>query len=134
MPGLFEALHELVQPDTGRRQRTGVAFLATGLVFGIAGEREQILALVGVQPERIRDRRQHAGRGPGLAALFQPRVPGQADVGQLGDLFPAQARNPPHPQSVSPTSAGLSRARRERRNAPSSRHRSRTAPGAGPAL
>jgi hypothetical protein len=36
------------------------------------------------------------------------------------------------PQSGSPASAGRSRARRERRNAPSSRRRSRTAPHRGP--
>jgi ABC-type uncharacterized transport system permease subunit len=28
----------------------------TGLVVRVAGEREQVLALVGIQPERIRDR------------------------------------------------------------------------------
>jgi len=66
-------------------------------LIGVAGECEQVLALVGIQPERIGDCRQHTGRGPGLAALLQPRVPGQTDVGELGDLFPAQARDPPHP-------------------------------------
>ena len=94
--GWFEAVHERIQPGTGRRGCTGVVVPATGLVFRVAGEREQVLALVGIQPERIRDRRQHTGRGPGLAALLQPRVPGQTDVGELGDLFPAQTRNPPH--------------------------------------
>jgi hypothetical protein len=79
------------------RTRHGVVLPATGLVFGVAGEREQVLALVRIQPERIRDRGQHTGRGPGLAALLQPRVPGQADVRELSDLFPAQAGNPPHP-------------------------------------
>jgi hypothetical protein len=127
----FEALHERVQPGAGRRGCTGVIFPAAGLVFGVAGECEQVLALVGIQPESIRDRGQHTGRGLGLAALLQPRVPGQADIGELGDLFPAQTRNPPYPQSASPTSAGLSRARRERRNAPCSRRRSRTAPRTG---
>src|SRR6266516_4847326 len=69
------------------RQRgcTGVVLPATGLVFGVAGEREQVLALVGIQPKRIRNRGQHTGRRPGLAALLQPRVPGQTDVGELGD-------------------------------------------------
>jgi hypothetical protein len=94
--GWFEALHERVQPGTGQRGCTGVVLPATRLVFGVAGECEQVLALVGIQPERIRDRGQHAGRGPGLAALLQPRVPGQADVGELGNLFPAQTRDPPH--------------------------------------
>ena len=41
---------------------------ATGLVFGVAGECEQVLALAGIQPERIRNRDQHTGRGPGLAS------------------------------------------------------------------
>ena len=93
--GWFEAVHERVQPGTGRGERT--VRPATSLVVEVAGEGEQVLALVGVEPERIRDRRQHAGRGPGLAALFQPRVPGQAHVGELGDLLPAQARDPAHP-------------------------------------
>ena len=95
--GWFEVVHERVQSETGRRGCTDVVLPATGLVFGVAGECEQVLALVGIQPERIRYRGQHTGRGPGLAALLQPRVPGQADVGELGDLFPAQTRDPPHP-------------------------------------
>jgi hypothetical protein len=68
---------------------------ATGLVFGVAGECEQVLALAGIQPERIRNRRQHTGRGPGLAALLQPRVPGHADTGELCDLLTAQAGGAP---------------------------------------
>ena len=129
--GWFEALHERVQPGTRRRGCAGVVLPAAGLVFGVAGECEQALALVGIQPERIGDRGQHTGRGPGLAALLQPRVPGQADVGELSDLFPAETPGSAAPPNrPSPTSAGRSRARRERRNAPSSRRRSRTAPRA----
>src|SRR6185503_12787964 len=91
--GRLEAPHERVQRGTGRRGCAEVILRATGLVIGVAGECEQVLALVGIQPERIGDCRQHTGRGPGLAALLQTRVPGQTDVGELGDLFPAQARD-----------------------------------------
>ena len=54
--GRFEAPHERVQPGTGRRRGTSLPLSAAGLVFGIAGQSEQVLALVGIQPERIRDR------------------------------------------------------------------------------
>src|SRR6185503_4903696 len=86
---------EMAYAGAGSKPRTSVS--STGPVVGVAGECEQVLALVGIQPERIRDCRQHTGRGPGLATLLQPRVPDQTDVGELGDLFPAQARDPPHP-------------------------------------
>ena len=92
--GWFEARHQRVQPGTAGRVRR-CALPAPGLVAGVAGECEQVPAFVGVQPERVGDRGQHTGRGPGLAALLQPRGPGQADVGELGDLFPAQTRDPP---------------------------------------
>ena len=38
---------------------------------------------------------QHVGRRRAAPPLLQPRVPGRADVGALGDLLPAQPRRPP---------------------------------------
>jgi hypothetical protein len=53
---------------------------------------EQMLALGVGQQERGGEAFQHLGRSRAASALFQPGVPGGADVGALGDLFAAQAR------------------------------------------
>jgi hypothetical protein len=51
------------------------------------GEGEQVTTLVHVQAQRVGDRGDHLGRGVNHAALLEPRVPGDTDVGKLSDLL-----------------------------------------------
>ena len=63
-----------------------------GLSGGVrhVGQPVQVLPLGLVELERLGHRAEHLHAGVDRAALFQPRVPGDADPGQLGDLFAAQ--------------------------------------------
>ena len=81
-------------------------------------EQEQVLALDIGQHQRARDPVEHVGRGRAAAALFQPGVPGRADVGALRDLLAAQPRR-------APAARRRSRTRRDRagRAGPSDRRR-----------
>src|SRR5262249_16152954 len=57
-----------------------------------APEQDQVGAFRGSHLEGARDRLEHRGGGPHVAALFQPRVPGGTDPGELCDLLAPQAR------------------------------------------
>jgi hypothetical protein len=57
-----------------------------------AGEREQMRVLVRVELKRPRDRIQYLGRRIDVAALLEPRVPGDADPGELGDFLATEPR------------------------------------------
>ena len=54
-------------------------------------DEEEVLPFDIRQHERARDSIEHVGRRRAAAPLFEPRVPGRADVGALRHLFPAQA-------------------------------------------
>jgi hypothetical protein len=47
--------------------------------------------LVRIEAKRPGQRVDHLFRRRDVPALFQPRVPGEADAGEYGDLFPPQA-------------------------------------------
>jgi hypothetical protein len=51
-----------------------------------------VIALVRVEQQCPGHRVQHLRRGVDVASLLEPRVPGDADAGQRGDLLAAQAR------------------------------------------
>ena len=61
--------------------------------FGRAAEskQEEMLALDIGQHERARDPIEHVGRGRPAAPLFEPCVPGRADIGPLRHFLAAQA-------------------------------------------
>jgi hypothetical protein len=61
---------------------------------GQAGQAPEVPALVGGQLQRAGQGVDHLLRGRDAPALLQPRVPGQADPGDLGDLLAAQAGRP----------------------------------------
>jgi len=54
-----------------------------------------VLTLGSVEPEGARHRVQHLGARVDLAALFQPRVPRDADPREQGNLLAAQPRRAP---------------------------------------
>ncbi|KJK33347.1 hypothetical protein UK23_46515 [Lentzea aerocolonigenes] len=78
------AVEQLPQP----RGDLGSRFLPDR---GDIGEREQVLALVGRQLQRVRQRVEHGAGDPVGAALFEPDDVVDADVGELGQLLAAQA-------------------------------------------
>ncbi len=54
-----------------------------------------MLALSPVQPKGARDRTQHMGTDIDRAPLFEPRVPGDADPRQLGNLLTPESGSTP---------------------------------------
>ena len=60
-------------------------------LVGMAGQAEQVASLDRFQLQDAGDGAQHLRRDADVAALLQPRVPGDAHAGQLGHLLPAQA-------------------------------------------
>jgi hypothetical protein len=48
----------------------------------------------GVQAQGVRQRREHLGRRPNLAALLQPRVPSRSNPREQGDFLTPQPRRP----------------------------------------
>jgi hypothetical protein len=56
---------------------------------------EQIVALGPRKRQRLRNAAQRLGRGLNRAALFDPRTPGHADAGPLGELLAPETRRPP---------------------------------------
>ena len=58
-----------------------------------------------------RARRARCGRRRDVAALLEPRVPGQPHPGELGDLLAPQARRAPRPPASRPTESGVVRSR-----------------------
>ena len=58
---------------------------------GDVGQPEQVRPFGGVEPQHPGDRVEDLDAGVDRAALLQPRVPGDADPGQLGELLAAQA-------------------------------------------
>ena len=52
-------------------------------------------ALGGVEAQDAGERVEHLRRRLDVAALLEPRVPGQPDPGELGDLLAPQARRAP---------------------------------------
>jgi hypothetical protein len=94
-----DALH--VRLDLLRRAAPG--FRSRGVR---AGERVQEGALVVVEAQDARERREHRGRGPD-PALLEPRVVVRRDGCQLRDLFAAKTGDPP----LSPTLRQLDIAR-----------------------
>jgi hypothetical protein len=71
-------------------------------------ELKKLRPLDRIEPEHARQIAENGGRGSNRASLFEPRVPGRADAGQLRDLLTAQAG--------SPTPQTRRQARRGRRN------------------
>jgi hypothetical protein len=63
-----------------------------------AGEREEVRLLVSVELERPRDRVEYLSRRTDIASLLEPRVPGDADTGELRDLLATEPRSPPPPR------------------------------------
>jgi hypothetical protein len=59
------------------------------------GQVEQVLAFDVVELQRLRDRVEHALRGAADVAAFELGVVVEADTGEGGDLFAAQAGHPP---------------------------------------
>ena len=53
-------------------------------------EREQVAALVGLEPESGADPGENLRRGADVAGLLEPGVPLGADPGGGGDLFPPE--------------------------------------------
>ncbi|GAB4095013.1 hypothetical protein GCM10028787_04880 [Brachybacterium horti] len=62
---------------------------------GPAGEHREVASLRGRHPQHPGDRVEHLVRDAGRAPLLEPRVPGGADPGELGDLLAAQAGGAP---------------------------------------
>jgi len=92
----------------------------SGTAAGLAGELEEVAALVVVQMKDARERLQH-GSGCLHTALLESGVGVGADRGERGDLLTAQSGDPAGPPvSGSPTVRGLSSERRFLRNSPSS--------------
>ena len=58
-------------------------------------EQEQVLALDVGQHQGARDAVEHVGRGRAAAPLFEPCVPGRADVGALRHFFAPQSGRSP---------------------------------------
>nr|BFE89091.1 hypothetical protein GCM10020093_116920 [Planobispora longispora] len=83
-------------------------------------EAVEVDPLVGGEAQRVGERGEDLAGGTAVAPLLQPREVLNADPGERGQLGPAQSgvrrREPPG----SPTAAGTTASRRERRNAPSS--------------
>jgi hypothetical protein len=65
-------------------------------------ERVQVLALMRIEPQGIRDRPENAVGWLNIAPLLEPRVPRQADVRELRHLLPPEPRHPPHPPASEP--------------------------------
>jgi hypothetical protein len=88
---------------------------------GAGGEVVQVLVLGVVQAENAGEGVDDGGAGPGFLAAFQAGVVVDADPGEGGEFLAAQpgVRRRPVP-AVSPASAGVTSARRARRNRPSS--------------
>ena len=87
-----------------------------GAGLGLAGDAEQVPALVGGQPQRAGECGQHRRRRVGGAALLEPGEVVDRDAGELGHLLAAQAGRAPASGRRSPTSAGSSRSRHSRRH------------------
>ena len=64
---------------------------------GRTGEAEKVGVLVLVEAQRARDGLQDLLGRVDVAALLEPRVPGDADSGELRDLLAAQPRRPAPP-------------------------------------
>jgi hypothetical protein len=60
----------------------------------VTSETEEMGAFWRLQLERASDARQNLGRHPDVPALFEPGVPGEANAGEVCDLFSAQAGRP----------------------------------------
>ena len=60
-----------------------------------AGEVEEVVALGHVEVEHPSERVEHAGRRSDVAALLEPRVPGQPDACELRDLLASQPGRAP---------------------------------------
>ena len=77
-----------------------------------AGEVEQVRALGRVEVEHPGERVEHARRRRDVAALLEPRVPGQPDPGELRDLLAAQpGRAAPAVRAAGRRSRGVVRSR-----------------------
>lgn len=59
--------------------------------LGDLGQTVEVVALGGIQNQRTGHRVEHLGADVDRPPLLQPRVPGDADTGQLGDLLAAQS-------------------------------------------
>ena len=57
----------------------------------MTGKTEEVDPFDRLQLESASHGRQDLGRDPDVPALLEPRVPGEADAGEVGDLLPAQA-------------------------------------------
>ena len=72
-------------------RRDAFALAVARLGRAAEAEQEQVLALDVGQHQRARDAIEHVGRGRAAAPLFEPGVPGRADVGALRHFLAAQA-------------------------------------------
>lgn len=60
----------------------------------MAGKAEEVRALAGLELESTSDGAEDLRRSPNIPTLFEPGVPGQADTGEIGDLFSSQTWGP----------------------------------------
>jgi hypothetical protein len=84
-----QAVHDALDV---RRHLVAGARRAPGRAGGFRniGQPVQVLPLGLIEPQGLGHRAEHLGAGLDRAALLEPRVPGDAHPGQLGDLLPAQ--------------------------------------------
>jgi hypothetical protein len=73
------------------RKRSGIA----GERGAVVGENKQMCPLFSVEAKSAGNLLQEMGRHLDRAALLKPRVPGQADAGEVRNLLTAQARRSP---------------------------------------
>lgn len=104
-------------------QCLGYAGRETRFRWGPAGEAVEVLGSGGVESQGAGQGGQDLRGGRDVAALFEPGVPGDAHIGQKGDLFPAQAGCPPSAAGGEPdllgSQSGPSRAQEVRQRGPS---------------
>jgi len=96
VPRVVDRRRERVERVEDHPRFGGQAVTAgAGRHHGHGCETVEVLALGEVEREGGRDRVQHLHRRVDLPALLEPGVPRDADPGELGHLFPPQARRPP---------------------------------------
>ncbi len=62
---------------------------------GLSGKQKQMPTFIQRESEHTCKTLQHLRRRVDIAPLFQPDIPGDADIGKLCDPFTAQSRSPP---------------------------------------
>ena len=108
----------LEQPQHSGRTRSGRS-RGRAQAGGRTRERRADARGVVVERQRAGERVEHLLGRMGVAALLEPDVVVDADAGEQRQLLAPQARHPAAAEVGSPTSSGVTSARRARRNSPS---------------